>query len=339
MKWTLLSKYRGELMGVAMLWVMLFHAWALDFPWLPLNGLRAIGFGGVDIFILLSAMGLTCSLVKKSVGYWPYLKRRLLRVLPAFYLVVTLYALWQWRVGDIPLSTVGWDLSLLYYWKNVPGAFNWYIPAILIFYAAAPACVALVRRVRHPLPFLALTSAIGIAACRYVMWRNCWCYLDFFYRVPIFWVGIVVGLAVLSGKELTRRQCAGLVLSFLVGCAIIGGYYAGYTDLRIPYGFLFLVPPLCLGLGWVFERLRPNGIRRFFRLVGANSLEIYLLNVSVFSQFDRLHRYFDPGPGHYLYYLAAFALNIALGCGLHWLLGKAGQGLAALRGNSARAGG
>lgn len=58
----LLSRYRGELMGLAMLWVMLFHAYKLRFGVLLLDGFKALGFAGVDIFLLLSGMGLYVSL-------------------------------------------------------------------------------------------------------------------------------------------------------------------------------------------------------------------------------------------------------------------------------------
>ena len=58
MNYRVLSKYRFELMGIAMLWVMLFHSFDLDLGHVVLQAVRRMGFGGVDIFILLSAMGL-----------------------------------------------------------------------------------------------------------------------------------------------------------------------------------------------------------------------------------------------------------------------------------------
>ena len=67
MNYRIFSKYRTELMGVAMLWVMFFHAWDLDMGHPLLEWVRAAGFGGVDIFILLSAMGLVISLSRKEV--------------------------------------------------------------------------------------------------------------------------------------------------------------------------------------------------------------------------------------------------------------------------------
>lgn len=76
MGYSVLSKYRSELMGAAMLWVMLFHAADLTFPIPGLDLFRAAGFGGVDIFILLSAMGLSLSLSRLEQEYGAFLARR-----------------------------------------------------------------------------------------------------------------------------------------------------------------------------------------------------------------------------------------------------------------------
>ena len=50
-RYRVLSQYRSELMGIAMLWVMLFHATDLDMGHDILQAMRRMGFGGVDIFL------------------------------------------------------------------------------------------------------------------------------------------------------------------------------------------------------------------------------------------------------------------------------------------------
>ena len=55
-------------------------------------------------------------------------------------------------------------------------------------------------------------------------------------------------------------------------------------------------------------------------LGGRNSLEIYLLNVSLFSQTELLRKLVCFGPSNRLYFLVMFAANIALGCLLHALV-------------------
>ena len=59
-----ISKYRGELMGAAMLFIILFHVS------LPRNdlffGLRRMGNIGVDIFLFLSGVGLWYAWMKNA---------------------------------------------------------------------------------------------------------------------------------------------------------------------------------------------------------------------------------------------------------------------------------
>ena len=86
--------------------------------------------------------------------------------------------------------------------------------------------------------------------------------------------------------------------------------------------FLFTTVPMCLVLCLLFEKLPLGPVRRGLRLVGEHSLEIYLLNVSLFAERELLQRYLDFGPGHYLYYLTVFGLNILLGVVLHRILEK-----------------
>ena len=78
------SRYRSELMGAAILFIILFHV--------PLArsdaffGLRRCGNIGVDMFLFLSCIGLWYSWVKNpSVKH--FYKRRLLRILPTWLII------------------------------------------------------------------------------------------------------------------------------------------------------------------------------------------------------------------------------------------------------------
>ena len=62
----LISRYRSELMGIAMLWVMLFHCFLVSIDQPLLKAVKDIGFCGVDIFIVMSGMGQYVSLAKNG---------------------------------------------------------------------------------------------------------------------------------------------------------------------------------------------------------------------------------------------------------------------------------
>ena len=52
MNFAIVSKYRTELMGIATLWVLLFHYGKIGIP--IIDSLSTLGYGGVDIFLFLS---------------------------------------------------------------------------------------------------------------------------------------------------------------------------------------------------------------------------------------------------------------------------------------------
>ena len=66
MNYSALSKYRGELMGLAILFVVMSHVWMppanFFFP------LRRLGNVGVDMFLFVSGMGLWFSWTRSRLG-------------------------------------------------------------------------------------------------------------------------------------------------------------------------------------------------------------------------------------------------------------------------------
>ena len=87
----LISKHRSELMGVAIIIVMLFHLdFNIDrFPFSLINyPITICGSIGVDIFLLVSGFGLYLSLQQNN-DFISYFKKRLIRILPAYYPVIS----------------------------------------------------------------------------------------------------------------------------------------------------------------------------------------------------------------------------------------------------------
>lgn len=323
MRYSLLSRYRSELMGVAMLWVMFFHAFDLEFGIKGLDFLRSAGFGGVDIFILVSAMGLAMSLDRREQSFSDFMARRAFRVLPAYYLVMTAYTVFCVARGTAPLSALVWNASLLYYWVHSLGAFNWYVAGIMLFYALTPWCFRRLKGSARREGLTALGVVLGLGVCQILMRDGYWNHLDVPYRFPIFFVGLLLGLYIREDRAL-----GGKGLLFWTGSALLGGVYLlarGRYDgmgvhLPLCHLFVFTTVPLCLALCWCFTRLPLAPVRKLLRLVGENSLEIYLLNVSFFSERALLQQYLDFDPRHYIFYCVTIPLNLVLGVLLHHLV-------------------
>ena len=322
MTYRLFSKYRSELMGAAILWVMFFHAWDLDMGHPLLEFVRAAGFGGVDIFILLSAMGLVMSLSKKEQDYSAFMARRAGRILPAYYTVMLPYTLFLLLTQGVFWSSLIWNSTLLYYWMRSDGAFNWYVAGAMTFYAITPFCFRKWRGARNREALTAAGIIAGLLVCQLLMQEGYWYVTDFFFRIPVFFLGLLMGFYVMEDKKLTGTHLLVWAGSLVLGVlCLLAQKTAPVVEevvyLPLCHLFLFTTVPMCLVLCACLERLPVGWPGRFFRLLGENSLEIYLLNVSFFSQTEVIRRFISFGPSNRLYYLVMFAANILLGVGLH----------------------
>lgn len=308
------SRYRGALMGFAMAWVLLFHTFHLiiETPWL--KDLQSLGFFGVDIFIFLSAMGLSLSWTRKKQSYGAYLKRRLVRVLPLYWLVTGLYGLCLRLAGQTSIKTILWTMSTLFYWLNRSSYFNWYIPGLLFFYLLAPACAALLARVKRPGWLVAAGSVLVFPLFHLAEFHGLGHLVDVIGRVPVFLMGALVGVYIARGRELTpRRLWLWAALPFLVPVLrpLTAPYYLPST-----LAFAFGCVALCLVLSGLAAVL-PAWAERGLELLGGCSLEIYLLNVVFVLEYDRLSALIPQ-----FYYSITICANLLLGVALHYALKK-----------------
>lgn len=316
MGYQILSRCRSELMGAAMLWVMLFHAADLDMGLPALELIRAAGFGGVDIFILLSAMGLVLSLSRREQDYAAFMARRARRLLPAYYAVMLPYTLFLILTQGVPWAALVWNSTLLYYWVHCAGAFNWYVAGAMTFYAVTPLCFRRLRDSGHRTALTGAGIAAGLAVCQVLVREEYWEYTDFWFRVPVFFLGLLMGFFVLEERRLGRRDLLFWGLWLAAGLLYLAAAFRLDQDLlALPlcHLFLFTTVPLCLFLCLCLERLPLEWLRRFLRILGENSLEIYLLNVSLFAQLAPPRDWAASGAANRLFYLLLFAANIALG--------------------------
>lgn len=168
----LINKYRGQIMGFSAICIVFFHLWECQLSpssplrllyWLEL-GISGMGYFGVDIFFLLSGIGLSYAIGKHSLKeFWLRRFRRL--VVPV--LVVSLI---QW-------AKEGW--TVLYYLFGLSGIgffikrhyFLWFISAITATYLLFPLYWRFFSRSRAKPRFTALFAAVWYL-CSY-RWPEC----------------------------------------------------------------------------------------------------------------------------------------------------------------------
>jgi peptidoglycan/LPS O-acetylase OafA/YrhL len=321
-----ISRYRGELMGVAMLFVILFH---VSLPQSDLFfGLRRVGNIGVDMFLFLSGIGLWFSWTKKSVSNgspslrFSHLKafygRRFLRIYPAWIIMASLFYIPDFLgsqqfstsiidlIGDI---TVNWD-----FWLHDELTF-WYIPATMMLYIFAPPYMVLIER--HPI--YRWLPVIMIMWCILVQWvapiHNAVGHIEIFWsRVPIFFIGINCGIAVKRKDRLDGTSLWMIVIMFLMSllCTIfmeqnIHGHFPLFIERML---YIPLTITSILLLNRVFRRT-PKWFNWSFKFVGALSLEAYLIHMNF------VLKYIEPLD---LSYWFTFLLCVAVTLPVAWLL-------------------
>ena len=336
MKLTLISKYRTHIMGAAMMWIMWFHsAYAGNSD--VLKFLHRIGFYGVDMFLLVSGLGLYYSMRKsKSIG--EFYKKRAVRILPA-YLIVTVcwYVFYKTNVSfsDKLLSILGVN-----YFRgavgNRPEYFDWFLPTLIVLYLLTPLYDKLFQKASVKWKFTLLISMISPILCIVAYHLNRQVLFGSLVRIPIFLIGYWMGWYLYEKKE--EEKASWMVHVALLTAGILLAYYI-HTYVKNPtifwglncYPALFVAPSLSVLLGFIFEKAEKylkivGKILLFpFYVCGRYSLEIYLfhqrlmeiLNSESMTAFrNQLFARFHTGG----YYFLLALVSVALGAALHELI-------------------
>lgn len=307
------SKYRDELKGLAMLWIVWFHSGLL----LPgiLDDLRLLGYGGVDIFLFLMGMGLSYSL-QKNADLRAYLSRRVLRLLPAYLPIVVVWmAVMYPRYGFSAAQAVqgiAGNLFMVGYWLQLDGVYNWFANTVFTFALIAPAVYAVLSGGKGRELIALLVIALGVGAANIGMEQ-----MMPVSRLPVFILGMTFGLW--QGGKRRAWHAPALALSLLAGIFIVEYCVHRQTSLLIDYGmywypFMLITPPLCMALAFLFAKT--DKLSRAFaplRWVGQSSFEIYLINVWIYELSKRYT------VSAWMWALLCIA-NLLLGVGYHLLI-------------------
>ncbi|MEG0491599.1 MAG: acyltransferase [Clostridia bacterium] len=313
-----LHRYRNEIKGIAILWVVFFHA-KLGLTSGVLYEIQKIGYGGVDIFLFLAGFGLYHSL-QQSNDMRAYLSRRMRRLLPA-YLPFCLC----WLAVMLPLENLGTvqsirmaagNLLMLGYFANVPKMISWYISLYAVVILLAPLLFACLSRAKKPaLTLLALlAAAIGLGFCflfdeRYMAVS----------RLPILILGMAAAMPHQKAQKEWHAAAVGGI-AFAVGYLALS-YSFSFPSLLSDYGmywhpFFLMVPGLCAAFGWLLQKAK-RFAKAFapLRFLGEASFEIFLFNCWMEMVCKRYHLASDP---------LSWALwslgSIAAGCCYHVLV-------------------
>lgn len=280
----LISTYRGAIMGIAAVLILIFHEWEYLFENVSGVGfveefIRRNGFYGVDIFLLLSGMGLVYAIEKESVGVF-YRKRFLRLLVPYLFIGIIRFLIEKWPITVFLTHISGYDFYAVDMYS-----FLWFVPAIATLYLLFPLYCMLMKKSGNACAFTGAVIIVWLFAsiCLSDVLR-----IDlygFTNRIPIFVIGVLIGWT----QKRQDDNFAGihwvmLGLMFVLGLYL--AYLTGYRDmpLLVPVQDVFLPGVLIafsgsLLLGKIFDLLSKGGVGRavvkVFAFIGTFSLELY----------------------------------------------------------------
>ncbi len=312
-----LGQYRNELKGIAILWVVFFHAL------IPCTGIlwdiQKLGYGGVDVFFFLTGFGLYHSL-KKGGGLGSYMDRRLWRILPAYLPVVVAWMMCMFPGYGLTTtqtirSAMG-NLFMVGFWFDVPKVFNWYVSALFLFILLSPVLYGWLSESQKPVRTLMilLGAAFGIGLC---------CIGDDRYmglsRLPIFILGMAFAMDWRPAINVHAKRAL-YISSFAVGLALVLLCHTRYPELLNDYAmywhpFVLITPGLCVFLSFLFHKAeRVKAVFAPLRIMGEASFEIYLANIWL-VELAKQHKLEGSGP-----WALISVGGILLGLGYHLLV-------------------
>jgi len=334
----LISKYRNALFGIAILWIVIHHGakFGIWFGFLGEKNVLSrffVDFGdvGVDMFLFLSGMGLYFSFVKNEKVY-PFLQRRLSRVLPAFLIICGT----TWAVRCIVMNN-NWPaflerISLMRFWLKGSQQI-WFINFILVLYVLYP---YLYHFLFDKSKYNLRRAVILIAAALLFNFALQLAYPEFWAstrvaltRIPVAIFGCYFGKLVYDKKKLS---VAWILIFILLGfIAFYLRYYVRepivFADSHDTYMRLLLGLGgvcFCYTFAIVFELVQAHRITKVVLMplsfLGGISLELYLAHMMLR---DELYvKYLMRGSGRISEYLMVVAAAIVVAALTHFLVSK-----------------
>lgn len=297
-----ISRRRSEVMGLAMLFVVLFHVSLPRQCWL--YPLQRCGNVGVDIFLFVSGVGLWFTWTRAAADGRPlvtrvrqFFARRYRRVYPAWLIAACLYYIPDYLSAtprytpDVPNLVanilVGWS-----FWR-VDDLTFWFVPAIMMLYTIAPVYMWLIRRWPSCrwLPVMFMVWAVMVYY--YPPVRHAVGHVEIFWsRIPIFLLGIN------SGRWVKEHRTADVASLWVTAAALVLSLAMSmkFEEMwrgRFPLFIERMVYiPLAVALVLLLSRLLTIAPRRMCRalaFVGTYSLEIYLIHYEFVLRHVRLY--------------------------------------------------
>lgn len=251
---------------IAAFQILFFHLWAPITSTQIEQFVLKTAYVGVDMFFFLSAY----SLAGREIDYVPFLKDRVLKLYAKFAFFVLIMALFSKSFGVIRAVK---SLTFIEFFQKGGGAFLWFIPAILIFYAVYP--LFLKWNSRFKVIWVLLIWLTGSVFAEHVLSYTA--VFIFTNRIPVILAGYLFK-TYCTGNNILRRS---FIVLIPLGALLL--YMYGFkVRLNFPIKDMFyvLAIPTVLGLVTLSSYVKKYAVTES---LGSITLELYAVQM-IFGQ-------------------------------------------------------
>lgn len=327
-----ISDEKIALMGLSILWVMFFHGtWEVD-NYTILSFLKRYGNIGVDIFLLLSGVGLYYSFQRLSQAKGTdthisciaeYYKRRFLRIIPVTIVCLLPWYLYLYRNDAVSVGRVILDITSLSYWIDGKNR-GWYVALTIALYTIYPLVYYLITKIRKSKGTLLLSgglviSSIVINVAISLAFPEWYSAVELaLARIPIFLFGCAIAPLIKENKE--KKSVFVICVVMIPLLWILLEKYRKFFYMFSLWRYLYGTLGFCITvtLSWLLHMIHKRYKSRFLVYIGNYTLEIYLIHTQILTIFlDHLKPVFNST---FSLNLFAVLVSITLAVGLHGLV-------------------
>lgn len=279
----LISKYRAELMGLAILGVLWGHM--MNETWQPVLFAQLARLIHTAGFIFLSGFGLYYAFQKNS-SVSAFYKKRLTRIFLPFAMITYWFFIIAFACGEDSGLQFITNLTATSFWfyGEAHSWAMWYVSATILLYLLFPLLYHILFKGNRPIYGL-LGIGVLYAVSLFAIARYC---PEYWMNTRIFWarfimfpLGIFTGYLSVNARQVSFLQIGlyfaiCILLAALAKIAIDDEIYS-VTRTLIGLPFMTLLLHLCSRWNWV-----QRGILRPLQFLGVHSYELYLMHVTVF---------------------------------------------------------
>ena len=306
-----ISTYRSELMGWAILWIMMLHFTFNQIK--PIGFIAQYGFAGVEIFMFVSGFGLYYSL-DKDRHIIRFYRKRLLRIFPTYYILGIIASIILFNDNLLSYlfryTTLGFWIGSIYW--------EWYIPSLVMLYLVSPFLKKLIDRYLYIVGGVALFT-LGLAYYLIdkdqILNRS---HFFFLYRIPAFIFGMVCAYWTKNGFS-NKYYYILLALGLPLFAYLFPLHHEIYNNKY--FSLVFLLP--CFLLAFLMISKSIKIVNPIMSQMGRASLEIYLIQCIFFTMTLR-GMISVPPAWHDTLTVGLIIISSFLGIAVHWLIDKSG---------------